>query len=196
MKWLTLLQRGYIAVGDQRFDLEHLVGQEFDLIVPASGSYPEIKISIQVEFTSHCVSFGPINGQKLDFDVLGLERKIYDHRHVPRAFCQDRYRWSLQLPAIIYSLDQQQCYFSGQGNWMLVKGIDDQGKLVDYEIFFRLRQLAPAMLRMVIESAYVRKAPDRGAGVPRSRKGAIRFYVMALKILRGDQLRDPRHSHK
>ena len=79
---------------------------------------------------------------------------------------------------------------------MLVKGIDDQGKLVDYEIFFRLRQLAPAMLRMVIESAYVRKAPDRGAGVPRSRKGAIRFYVMALKILRGDQLRDPRHSHK
>lgn len=62
--------------------------------------------------------------------------------------------------------------------------------------FLRLRQLAPGMLRMVIESAYVRKAADRGTGVPRSRKGAIRFYVMALKILRGDPLRDPRHSRK
>lgn len=76
---------------------------------------------------------------------------------------------------------------------MLVKGIDDQGKPFDYDIFFSLRQLAPAILRMVIESAYVRKAPDRGTGVPRSRKGAIRFYVMALKILRGDPLWDPRH---
>lgn len=79
---------------------------------------------------------------------------------------------------------------------MLVKGIDDHGKLVDYEIFFRLRRLAPFMLRMVIESAYVRTAPERGAGVPRSRKGAIRFHAMALKVLRGDQPRDPRHSHK
>lgn len=79
---------------------------------------------------------------------------------------------------------------------MLVKGIDDRGKFVDYEIFFRLRRLASSMLRMVIESAYVRKAPERGAGVPRSRKGAIRFHVMALKVLRGDQLRDPRHSYK
>ena len=96
MKWLTLLQRGYIAVGNQRFDLEHLVGRAFDLIVPASASYPETKVSIQVEFTSHCVSFGPIDGQKLDFDVLGVARKIDDHRQVPRAFCPARYRWSLQ----------------------------------------------------------------------------------------------------
>lgn len=79
---------------------------------------------------------------------------------------------------------------------MLVKGIDDHGKLVDYEIFFRLRRLAPSMLRMVIENAYVRKAPERGAGVPRSSKGAIRFCVRALRVLRGDQPRDPRHSHK
>lgn len=196
MKWLTLLQRGYISIHGQRFDLEHLIGQKFDLSVPSSANYPEVRMSIQVEFTSHCVSFGPTNEQKLDFDVIGIERRIYDHRKVARAFCLDRYRWSLQLPAIIYSLNQQRCYFSGQGNWMLVKGMDDQDKLVDYEIFFRLHRLAPLTLRMVIESAYVRKAPGRGAGVPRSRKGAIRFHLMALKILRGEQLRDPRHSHK
>jgi hypothetical protein len=79
---------------------------------------------------------------------------------------------------------------------MLVKGIDDHGKLVDYEMFFHLRRLAPSMLCMVIESAYVRKAPERGAGSPRSKRGAIRFHVMPLQVLRGDPLRDPRHSHQ
>lgn len=194
MKWLTLLQRGYITIGSRRFNLEHLIGREFDLIAPASASYPETKITIQVEFTSHCVSFGSSNGQPLDFYTLGVERKIYDHRQIPRAFCANRYRWSLQLPAIIYSLHRQQCYFTGQGNWTLVKGIDDQGKLVYYEIFFRLRRFAPTRLRMVVESAYAREGMEHGPGVPRSRRGSIRFYVMALKILRGEPLRDPRLS--
>lgn len=194
MRWLEHLQRGYIEVGMVRYGLMHMIGSSFDLIIPESGRYPALTARIAVEFTSHCVSFGPKLGEKLDFEVLGNDCLIRDHRNIARAFSFDRYRWSLQLPDLVQRLSEHMCYFTGQGNWLIIRGIDDQGHFVDYEIYFRLRRRAPSMLRLVIESAYVRDLDRPKPGLPTSRKGRVRFRVMVAKVLRGEPLSDPSHN--
>lgn len=108
-----------------------------------------------------------------------------------RAFCFDRYRWSLQLPGLVRTLGDHACSVTGQENWLVIRGMDDQGRPVEYEIYFRLRRRMPNVLRLVIESAYVR-APGRPApGLPNSRKGRIRFQVMAAKVFRGNRYAIP-----
>ncbi|MFP4893698.1 hypothetical protein [Paraburkholderia sp. EG304] len=131
----------------------------------------------------------------LDFEVLGDARTIFDHRNVARAFCPDRHRWSLKLPAIIAQLAERRCYFTGRSNWLVIEDIDDRGETVEYEVFFRLRRAAAAQLRLVIESAYVRTpGSPQAAGkpdIPRNRRSIVRFRVMAAEILRGESIRDP-----
>jgi hypothetical protein len=70
--------------------------------------------------------------------------------------------------------------------------IDDKGRRCEYEVFFRLRRGdAPRTLRLVVESAYVRDPAKQKPGLPRSRRGRIKFAVMAAKTLRGESVRDP-----
>lgn len=196
MKWLEHLQRGFIEVAQVRYDLAHMIGSPFDVAIAATNRFPALTVHIQVEFTSHCVSFGPKKGEDLDFQTLGGERLIRDHRNVARAFCFDRYRWSLRLPGLVRTLGNHACYFTGQENWLVIRDIDDLGQPVEYEIYFRLRRRPPNALRLVIESAYVRDPGRPGPGLPNSRKGRIRFQMMAAKVFRGEPLRDPSHNRR
>lgn len=191
MKWIRYLQQGFIEVAGNRYDLTHMRGPTFELAIAATPRYPALTLHIEVVFTSHCVSFGPKDNEVLDFDTLGHDRLILDHRDVPRAFCFDRYRWSLSLPELIRTLDGHHCHFTGYGNWLVIRAIDDQGHEVDYEIYFQLRRHGEDTLRMVVESAYVRAPGAPGPGVPHARKGRVRFHVMAAKVARGESLRDP-----
>lgn len=194
MKWLEHLQRGFIEVAHVRYDLAHMIGSSFELVIAATDRFPALRCHIEVEFTSHCVSFGPKEGEELDFRILGSDRLIRDHRNVARAFCFDRYRRSLQLPDLVRTLSDHCCYFTGQGNWLVIRVIDDRGLSVKYEIYFRLRRRIANVLRLVIESAYVRDSGRPGPGLPHSRKGRVRFMVMAAKVLRGEPLRYPSYS--
>ncbi|MBB5217318.1 hypothetical protein [Parapusillimonas granuli] len=196
MKWVSCISQGFIEVSGQRYDLSHMRGPTFELAIAATARFPALTLRIEVEFTSHCVSFGPKEGETLDFDALGQDRRILDHRQVARAFCFDRYRWSLSLPTLVRTLDGHFCNFTGQGNWLVIRAIDDQGREVDYEIYFRLRRHDKDALRMVVESAYVRALGTPGPGVPHDRKGRIRFQVMAAKVFRGEPLRDPSHNRR
>ena len=195
MKWISILRQGYIDVASVRYGLSHLLAGAFTLAIPASAMFPAATATVHVEYTSHCVSFGPAPGEQLDFDTLGNERKILDHRHAARAFCFDRHRWSLRLPAIVAQLGERRCYFTGHSNWLVIEDITHRGEPVEYEVFFRLRRAAASALRLVIESAYVRDISKGRAGIPRNRRSIVRFRVMAAKILRGEAIRDPSLSH-
>ena len=105
MRWIRYLRQGFIEVAGDRYDLTHMRGPTFELAIAATPRYPALMLRIEVEFTSHCVSFGPKDGEVLDFDALGQDRRILDHRDVPRAFCFDRYRWSLSLPDLVRTLE-------------------------------------------------------------------------------------------
>jgi len=196
MKWIGYLRQGFIDVAGTRYDLTHMRGPSFELDIAATARYPALKLRIEVEFTSHCVSFGPKGDETLDFDALGHDRRILDHREVARAFCFERYRWSLSLPDLVRTLDGHYCNFTGQGNWLVIRTTNDLGQEVDYEIYFRLRRYGGNTLRMVVESAYVRLPGTPRPGLPHERKGRVRFHVMAAKVFRGESLRDPSHHRR
>ena len=192
MHWKSALQQGRITVAGAAYDLSHLLSKAFQLSIPATEKYKAIEVTIQVEFTSHCVSFGADKGTPpLDFTVLGVERRLLDHREEERAFCFDRYRWSLNLPSIIQNLNHQKCNFTGHSNWMVVECINDQGVALKYEIFFRLKRESALCLRLVIESAYVRTNTGT-LGSPTNRRSVVRFSVMVAKTLKGEPIRNPR----
>ena len=70
-----------------------------------------------------------------------------------------------------------------------------EGARGEYEVFFQLKKGDVAKtLRLVIESAYVRDPAGTGRGIPRNRRGTIRFSVMAAKRLRGERIRHPGHN--
>ena len=191
MQWISILRQGYIDVASVRFGLSHLVASAFTLAIPASAKFASIAATVHVEYTSHCVSVGPGANGSLDFEALGADCKILDHRQVARAFCAARHRWSLRLPTIVAQLGERRCYFTGHSNWLVIEDITERGDPVEYEVFFRLRRAGASALRLVIESAYVRD-PGRGpAGIPRNRRSIVRFRVLAAKILRGESIRDP-----
>ena len=194
--WVQIRKRAFIRVDGVYHSLAHLAGMIVELVIEATPRHPQVSLQIHVEFTSHCVSFGPKHGQQLDFGVLGMDRKILDHRRVARAFCPRRYQWSLQLPRIVRSLANSVCYYTGSAskNWLVVELIDDAGHQLSYEIYFQLRRDRVNALRMVIESAYVRMPGTTGPTIPHHRKGKVRFKVLAAKISRGDSVRDPRPS--
>ena len=193
MKWQQLLQQGHVDIDGQRYELAHLLGGILSIEIPASGKHPAIKANIAVEYTSHCVSYGPIDGApQFDFAVLGPARRVLDHREIERVFCFDRHRWSLHLPGVIEQLERHTCYFTGRDNWMVMEVINDEGQRAEYEIFFRMRRGdEPNTLRLVVESAYVRDPNRGGPGIPRNRRGRVRFVMMVAKTLRGEPLRDP-----
>jgi hypothetical protein len=59
MKWIRFLRRGFIEVAGTRYDLTHKHGPTFELAIGATSRYPALTLRIEVEFTSHCVSFSP-----------------------------------------------------------------------------------------------------------------------------------------
>jgi hypothetical protein len=191
MQWISILRQGHIDVASVRYGLSHLVASFFTLAIRASGKFVATTATVHVEYRSHCVSIGPSALDPLDFGPCGMGRRILDHRHAARAFCADRYRWSLRLPAIVAQLGERRCYFTGHSNWVVIEDVTDRGEPVEYEVFFRLRRMGASALRLVIESAYVRDASRGKAGIPRNRRSIVRFRVMAAKILRGESLRDP-----
>jgi len=191
MQWISILRQGYIDVASVRYGLSHLVASFFTLAIPASGKFAATTATVHVEYTSHCVSVGPGAQSPLDFEARDSARRIFDHRQVARAFCAERYRWSLRLPAIVAQLSARRCYFTGHSNWLVIEDITDRGEPVEYEVFFRLRRMGASALRLVIESAYVRDVTKGKTGTPRNRRSIVRFRVMAAKILRGESIRDP-----
>ncbi|WP_322055246.1 hypothetical protein [Paraburkholderia bannensis] len=193
MRWQDYLRQGHIVVQGQLYDLSHLLAANVEINIDGNGGFPARKITMHVEYLSHCVNVGARSkDEPLDFEVLGHSRRMIDHQRQERAFCLDRYRWSKQLPAVIASLNDEVCYFGKHANWLVVRVIDDEGKEVQYSIYFRMRKGdAAGTLRMVIESAYERGAEKPSPGMPKNRKSKMRFKIIAAKTLRGDAIRHP-----
>src|SRR5262249_40148600 len=141
MQWHQLLKQGHVDIDGRRYDLTHLLAGVVQFTIPGTGKFPALPVSMQVEYTSHCVSFGAAgSNEPFDFTSLSPARRVVDHRGAERVFCFDRHRWSMQLPRIIATLDSHICYFTGRENWLAIELIDDEGRRCEYEVFFRLRR--------------------------------------------------------
>ena len=192
MHWNKIKSDGYKDVGGKKYDVSHLRDAKLRFVVEASGRYPEITFSLLVQYSSHCVTRGPRHGRQIDFAAHGEDRRVIDDKGVHRRFCETRYQWSLNLPSVFETLVERDCFFTGRNNWLTIKILSSDGKRLDYEVFFSLTKQSNRMLRIYVESAYVRDLNNpSNKPAHTKRRDKMRARVLLAKKLRGEPTRRP-----
>ena len=157
MHWRQIKLAGFKQVAGRTYDLRHLQDSNIDFNIPATGRYPEINAGILIQYSSHCVTTGPPDGERLDFAEIGHDCLVIDERGNERCFSVDRYRWSANLPGIMRSLPSgRTCYFTGHRNWLAIEILDPQARNLVYEVYFNVTRQSSNFLRLYVQSAYVR----------------------------------------
>lgn len=193
MDWNVVKNNGYKEVDGNRQDLTHLSDCIYNFTINATEKYPSTDIDVLVQYSSHCVSWGSEQNQEIDFSIHGEDRRVIDDKGNHRCFCDSRYELSKKLPEIFSSLLRYKCFFTGRENWLIIEIIDSFGNRDEYEIFFNLTRQGKKMLRLYVESAYVR---DEHSEIRKpanfKHRDKIRASVLLMKKLRGDGVRRPR----
>lgn len=192
--WPDHLDTGSITVAGACWSLVHLRPHSCEIVIPASGASPAVTLTLDIEYSSHCVTKGPKGGQSIDFEVLGHDHLVIDHRRIWRAFNAERYRLSYLLPDIIQSLHERHCLFTGHQNFLTLELGELPGYApgTKYEVFFSVRQADQRnALRIIVESAYVRDEDAENAPVRFKKDERIKGCKLLLKKARGEEIRRP-----
>ena len=158
--------------------LDHMAPTSFGCPCEAIGR----DLMIGVIFRSHCYT------EKFDPLVHSKDRIVlYDAPNRPRVFCPIRHALSFQLPELICALPSKKVFQTTQRrNYLYTVKMALNGQI--YEIYFMLQRAEKEEgidLRLTVESAYPVPVPSQ---LPR-RPNKIRFSVLALKILRREEIK-------
>nr|WP_256347387.1 hypothetical protein [Pseudomonas gingeri] len=178
--------------------LGHLQPHTQTLVVPTVEGHPSVALTLHFEYSSHCVSAGPKQNQVIDFQALGHERMVIDHRKVRRVFHSGRHALSFLLPDIIASIANRRCFFTGRENFLTLElGSAMSGKTVGvhYEIYFNVRKgEGKNALRVFIESAYMRDEEADNRPVNFKKADKIRAWKLFLNTVRSVSIKAARNS--
>ena len=139
-------------------------------------------LNIKVIFANHCYT------EKFDESIHSKEEiLLYDAPDRPRVFCPIRHKLSLQLPDIVAGLPTKKVHQTAQQrNYVYFASIEVTNQI--YEVYFMLQRAQSddeADLRLTVESAYA----DDGAPALLKRPNAIRFHVLAQKVLTNQRIK-------
>jgi hypothetical protein len=197
MDWKRIKNTGCIVVGGVSYDLSHLNDVKYSFTVPATGKHSEITFEILTQYSSHCMSWGPSRNQEIDFLEQGEDRRIIDDKGIHRCFCDNRYKLSKQLPSIFSTLIDKKCYFTGHDNWLIIEISDSSGYRQEYEIFFSVTKQSNKLLRIYVESAYVRGNEYPGNRPKKfKRRDKVTAKVLLTKKLRCEPIRQPHNGRR
>jgi len=196
--WPDHLNVLHVEIGGVCWLLGHLRSRTQTLVVPAAEGHPSVTLTLQVEYSSHCVSAGAKQSQMIDFHAVGYERLIIDHRKVRRVFHAGRHALSFLLPDIIASIADRRCFFTGRENFLTLElGNTTPGQAADmrYEIYFNVRKgEGKNTLKLFIESAYVRDEDADNRPVNFKKADKIRAWKLFLNTARGASIKAARNS--
>jgi len=144
----------------------------------ATDTQPEKSYKFIIEFGLHCFTKAPNTRKKETLNDYPRNLYYRDSRET-RIFCFDRYRLSFGLPDIAKSVADRQCYNTEKGNFFLIELVDADGQEKEYEIYFKVTRSGKGLLRLFIQSAYIRDAEHDGS---QPAKKKINFYVIAYKV--------------
>jgi hypothetical protein len=196
--WPDLQQARHIEIGGVCWLLDHLKDSVQTITAPASSGNPAVVMTLRVQYSSHCVSYGPKLGRPLDFNELGYEVLVIDHRQNRRAFHAGRHELSFHLPSIIASLAERRCFFTAHENFLtleLGKLIPEASSGARYEIYFSVRQAElKNTLKVFIESAYLRDENGDHAPLNFKKADKITGWKLMLNKVRGTSIKAARNS--
>jgi hypothetical protein len=157
--------------------IDHLAPMTFPCSCPDIGR----DLTVSVTFSNHCYTEAFDDTKHTAEDVV-----VYDAGSRARIFCPIRHGLSAQLPSLIASLPTRRVFQTAERrNYVFSVPILTAGQI--YQVFFmvqRAEQTPSVDLKLTVESAY----PVVIAPVLPNRPGAIRFKVLAYKVLRREQI--------
>lgn len=176
MRWRVFEHDGKL------YTLDHLHPKTITYRQPAKGDNPERTYTVNVEFGLHCFTRGISSEREPDPSLL------YSDSREQREFDLQRYELSKRLPEIIETLPHRKCFHTERGSFFCVEMVDDQGRRVEYDIFFEASKSSKAGLNLFVQSAYVR---DVLHTANRPRRKPIRFFVILFNTLSCRPIKPP-----
>lgn len=175
MKWNPFKHQGKL------YDLSHLHPVSMRYEQPAKDGKPARVYKVDVQFLLHCFTRGARKGEQPDHALL------YSDNRETRIFDFQRYELSTRLPKIVECLAQRKCYHTGKGNFFSIEVIDEDGTIIEYDVFFTAsRSSNKGVINLYVQSAYVR---DEEHGTNRPDKKPIGFYVILHNTLSGKAIK-------
>jgi len=166
--------------GGKTYGLGHLARMDLVYRRPASGPLPGVNFRVDVYFSLHCFTRRPVEEEHFDAKL------IYPGVSARRLFDFHRYDMSKRLPEIIATLPDRKVRQTGYGNYISVDVSNQDGSIVEYDVFFKVKKVARGRLELRVESAYVRDAQYRSN---RPSGKAIAFWVILHNTLNGLAIR-------
>jgi hypothetical protein len=120
-----------LLYGPDVYNLDHLHPCQIVYVQPPNGDKPERKFKVDVTYSMHCFTRGLKSGEVPESALLyndAREKRVFDFR---------RQALSRNLPRIVERLPDHKCFHTGQGDFFTVNVLDESGKAVDYEVFFK-----------------------------------------------------------
>lgn len=155
-------------------NFNHLNARKHTYIHPSR----EESYTLYITISHHVFTVGTKNSKNLS----GLQ--IYPFKQEdPRVFCPKRYALSFYLPCILETLPEQFFYHGGYSRYCTCKLEDDDGKVIFYQVVFRVWKERGKM-RFHVESAYPLSARP-------SKVKKVDFWVICHNLLRNKKLPKP-----
>lgn len=163
----------------KNYSLGHLSEFQWTYTQAAQGSNPERSYKFIVEFGLHCFTYGPNKNKGETFESLPKDLHYSDSRET-RAFCFKRWKLSLNLPRIAKEISCKSCFNTGKGNFFTIELIDEAtGRTQEYEVYFKVTRVRKGLLRLFVQSAYIR---DQEHNTAQPKKKKIGFFIIANNI--------------
>ena len=167
-----------IFVKGSALDLSYLSPFVFECSTPGEAK-PEF-LTVNVRYSNHVFS------EAFDDAAHTEDTAIWDHKR-KRAFCQERYDLSFELPKLLRDLGNAKVHqTASRRNYLYFRALSQLAGR-QYQIYFTLKKQRTRRsdLDLFVESAY---ASDRPAQI-RRRPSTIRFAMLALKVYRGQPVK-------
>ncbi|MEN9874552.1 MAG: hypothetical protein RL186_1449, partial [Pseudomonadota bacterium] len=166
MNWKPFEQNG------RHYDLSHLDGFSYDLIVPSKADKPERKYRLNVSFSIHCFTRGAKKGEAIEPDLA------YSDSRETRIFDPERYEQSKSLREIVGSLENRKCFHDTHGNFFVFQIEFANGQKAYYSVFFTLSKAGKKSgLNLYVTTAHLRHQPPYSKSMK-----PVRFSVIVHNI--------------
>lgn len=154
------------------YEFGHLASTVYQMPLNAQG---ELTVDLRVTYSIHCFTE--------EFDTSShLDHHRYTHNGETRAFCPERYDYSLELPSLVENMARAKVYRAKSDNYTYVARVAVNGCPQPYSIFFSLKDVSSAqstMVDMYVQSAYL-KGLTVGANAKNWRFGSLLGQVTGI----------------
>ncbi|BCT91587.1 hypothetical protein LYSHEL_06110 [Lysobacter helvus] len=132
MQWAA-----YVSCHGKRYSLQHFHGRRQTYRLPPTATRPRARdVTVGVKFGLHCFT------RRAAANESAEPCAIYHANPEGRIFCETRHAMGEELPRIVATMLDRNCYLTDRRNHVLFSTVRTEAG-EDYAVFFALRRASP-----------------------------------------------------